>query len=182
MAKRQVFFSFHYANDNWRVAQIRNMGIVEGQDLFSDNSWEKVRLQSDAAIKAWIDRQLSMRSCVVVLIGSETASRKWVQYEIEEGWKRGKGIVGIYIHKLKDWDGCQSDKGKNPFADFFIDRTINFISHRSTPIDSNEIGMQYVCKAYDSDYYSSEYVYDDIKKHIQDWIEEAIEIRNRYSR
>ena len=66
MAKRQVFFSFHYANDNWRVAQIRNMGIVEDQDLFSDNSWEKVRLQSDVAIKAWIDSQLSMRSCVVV--------------------------------------------------------------------------------------------------------------------
>ena len=53
-----------------------------------------------------------MRSCVVVLIGSETASRKWVQYEIEQGWKRGKGVVGIYIHNLKDRFGCQDDKGK----------------------------------------------------------------------
>ena len=76
MAKRQVFFSFHYNNDNWRVAQVRNMGVVEDQETFSDNSWEKVRLRSDAAIKNWIDNQLSMRSCVVVLIGSETASRK----------------------------------------------------------------------------------------------------------
>ena len=107
MAKRQVFFSFHYNNDNWRVAQVRNMGVVEDQETFSDNSWEKVRLRSDAAIKNWIDNQLSMRSCVVVLIGSETASRKWVQYEIEQGWKRGKGVVGIYIHNLKDRFGCQ---------------------------------------------------------------------------
>lgn len=44
MAKRQVFFSFHYNNDNWRVAQVRNMGVVEDQETFSDNSWEKVRL------------------------------------------------------------------------------------------------------------------------------------------
>lgn len=44
------------------------MGVVEDQETFSDNSWEKVRLRSDAAIKNWIDNQLSMRSCVVVLI------------------------------------------------------------------------------------------------------------------
>ena len=34
--KRQVFFSFHFGNDIWRVGQIRNIGVVEGQELFSD--------------------------------------------------------------------------------------------------------------------------------------------------
>ena len=29
MAKRQVFFSFHYDNDNWRAGQVRNMGKME---------------------------------------------------------------------------------------------------------------------------------------------------------
>ena len=91
--KRQVFFSFHYSEDIWRVGQVRNMGIVESQRLFSDNGWEKVRLKSDSAIKAWIDSEMKMRSCVVVLIGNKTASRKWVQYEIEQAWKLGKGIV-----------------------------------------------------------------------------------------
>ena len=180
MAKRQVFFSFHYNNDNWRVAQVRNMGVVEDQETFSDNSWEKVRLRSDAAIKNWIDNQLSMRSCVVVLIGSETASRKWVQYEIEQGWKRGKGVVGIYIHNLKDRFGCQDDKGKNPFEDFYIDKAINGIWKRTTPLDADSVKMQYVWKAYDSGFYYSENVFNHIKNHIQDWIEEAIEIRNRY--
>ena len=28
------FFSFHYSEDVWRVGQVRNMGLVEGQDLF----------------------------------------------------------------------------------------------------------------------------------------------------
>ena len=74
--KRQVFFSFHFGHDIWRVGQIRNIGIIEGQELFSDNGWEKVRLKNDSAIKAWIDKELDMRSCVVVWIGSETASRR----------------------------------------------------------------------------------------------------------
>lgn len=103
--KRQVFFSFHYSEDIWRVGQVRNMGIVESQRLFSDNGWEKVRLKSDSAIKAWIDSEMKMRSCVVVLIGNKTASRKWVQYEIEQAWKLGKGIVGIYIHNLANSNG-----------------------------------------------------------------------------
>jgi len=29
MAKRQVFYSFHYANDVMRVQQIRNIGMIE---------------------------------------------------------------------------------------------------------------------------------------------------------
>lgn len=93
MAKRQVFFSFHYEEDVWRVAQVRNIGTVEGQPLFSDNGWEKVRKSSDEAIKRWINKEMEMRSCVIVLIGEHTASRKWVKYEIEQAWKKGKGLV-----------------------------------------------------------------------------------------
>lgn len=48
--KRQVFFSFHYSNDNWRASQVRNMGIVSGDSTFSDNDWEEVKLKSDAMI------------------------------------------------------------------------------------------------------------------------------------
>ena len=178
--KRQVFFSFHFSEDVWRVAQVRNMGVVDGQGLFSDNGWEQVRLKSETAIKSWIDREMSMRSCLVVLIGEQTASRRWVKYEIEEAWKRGKGVVGIYIHKLENFRKKQANKGSNRFDLFYIDRTINFIAERSSPLDSNDIKMSAVCKAYDSDFYTSKYVYDDIKNNIEDWIEEAIGIRNRY--
>lgn len=178
--KRQVFFSFHYSEDVWRVSQVRNMGVVEGQDLFSDNGWEKVRLKNDAAIKAWIDKEMKMRSCIVVLIGSNTASRKWVQYEIEQAWRLGKGIVGIYIHNLANASGEQSAKGNNPFDDFCIDKTFNYIVHNSKPADSNEIKLSSICTAYNPDWYTSKYVYDDIKNNIEHLIENAILIRNRY--
>ena len=180
MAKRQVFFSFHYDEDVWRVAQVRNIGTIEGQPIFSDNGWEKVRRTSDKAIERWIDKEISMRSCVVVLIGEHTASRKWVKYEIEQAWKKGKGVVGIYIHKLENSRKQQANKGKNRFDSFYVDKTINYIAERDTPLDGNDVKMSSVCKVFDSAFYSSNYVYQDIAENIEDLIEEAITIRNRY--
>ena len=180
MAKRQVFFSFHYEEDVWRVAQVRNIGTVEGQPLFGDNGWEKVRKSSDEAIKRWINKEMEMRSFVIVLIGEHTASRKWVKYEMEQAWKKGKGLVGIYIHKLEDYSKEQANKGNNPFEEFYVDKSINYIAERTSPLDGNELKLSSVCTAFDSDFYSSNYVYQDITNNIEDLIEEAIAIRNRF--
>ena len=131
MAKRQIFFSFRYLYDAWRAAQIRNMGKISNESTFSDNDWEEVRSESSAVIERWIDNQMKMRSCVIVLIGEHTQGRKWINYEIEQAWKTGKGIVGVYIHGLKDKAGKQAQKGKNPLEDFCIDTTLNYIAHHS---------------------------------------------------
>ena len=109
-----------------------------------------------------------MRSCVIVLIGTETASRKWVQYEIKEAWKRGKGIVGIYINKLKNSQGEQSQKGDNPLKMFCVDETFNYIVQHSEPRDEHEINLGDVCTTFESIYQLSDYVYDDIKENIVD--------------
>ena len=96
MAKRRTFFSFHYKPDNWRAAQVRSMGVVEGNEPVSDNDWEEVTGGGDDAIKEWIDDQMKGRSCVIVLVGNKTAGRKWIKYEIEKAWNDGKGLLGIY--------------------------------------------------------------------------------------
>jgi len=114
MAQR-VFFSFHYEADAWRAAQVRNMGVVEGNVPVSDNDWEQITRGGDEAIKRWIHRQMEGRSCCVVLIGEHTAGRKWINYEIKYAWENGKGVVGIYIHNLKDRSGNTCRKGQNPF-------------------------------------------------------------------
>lgn len=180
MVKRQVFFSFHFSNDVWRTGQIRNIGVIEAQPIFSDNGWEKVRLKSDTSIKSWIDSEMKRRSCLIVLIGSETTSRKWIRYEIEQAWLQGKGIVGIYIHNLEDTQGKHSEKGTNPFNNFCVDKTFNYIVENDSPADSNEIKLNSICTTYNSDFYTSKFVYEDIKNNIERLIEEAIQIRNRY--
>lgn len=159
MAKRQVFFSFEYNKDAWRAAQIRNMGKVSNDSTFSDNDWEEVKSKSDADIKSWINNQMEKRSCIVVLIGKTTSSRKWIKYEIEKAYELNKGIVGIYIHKLKDKDGDQTDQGANPFYNVYT--------------NSGERLSKYIT-CFDSSYRTSQYVYNDIMNNLEDLIENAI--------
>ena len=164
MAKRRTFFSFHYKPDNWRAGQVRNMGIVEGNASVSDNAWEEVTGGGESAIQEWINGQMKGRSCTIVLIGSKTADRKWIKYEIEKAWNDGKGLVGIYIHGLKNQEGEQSTKGKNPFGAFTVGKE----------------NLSDIVKAYDPPYKTSKYVFDHIADKIAEWVEEAIAIRGSY--
>ena len=113
---RKAFYSFHYKPDASRAGQVRNIGVLEGNTPVSDNDWETVTKKGDAAIKQWIADQMHGRSCTVVLVGSNTAGRKWINHEIIESWNNGMGVVGIRIHGLKNLDGKVATKGSNPFA------------------------------------------------------------------
>ena len=62
----------------------------------------------------------------------------------------------------------------------YVDKTINYIAERDSPCDSNDIKMSEVCMAYDTPYVHSDNVYSYIRQHIEEWVEEAIEIRNQY--
>lgn len=163
---RRVFFSFHYKPDNWRASQVRNAGVVEGNRPVSDNDWETITQGGDAAIQRWIADQLSGKSCAVVLIGSATAGRKWITYEIEKAWNDEKGVLGVYLHNLKDASGNQSSKGLNPFDYLTMKRD-------GKPMSS-------IVRAYDPPFTTSTYVYDHIKENIESWVDEAVSIRNNY--
>lgn len=116
---RRVFFSFHYQNDIFRANQIRNSHVVEGCAAagFQDASlWEEAKRKGDAAIKLLIDNGLANTSVTVVLIGSQTANRRYVTYEIEQSIARGNGLLGISIHQLKDIRGNTSVQGQIPEA------------------------------------------------------------------
>lgn len=120
--RRRIFFSFYYKVDNWRAAQVRSMGTVEGNEPVSDNDWEEVTGGGDLAIKKWIAEQQHRRSCTVVLISSNTAGRKWINHEIITSWDKGMGVVGIRIHGLKNQDRRISRRGRNPFEGITVGR------------------------------------------------------------
>lgn len=160
---RRVFYSFHYDADNWRASQVRNIGVVEGNRPATDNDWESVKRGGATGIQRWIDDQLTGRSCTIVLIGSGTARRHWIDYEIEKSWNDGKGVVGIHIHRLKDRFGQQAKKGDNPFAHFTM--------------SSDGGSLSRFVKVYDPPYLDSADSYKHISDNLSAWIEEAI--RNR---
>ncbi len=45
---------------------------------------------------------MSWAGTVIVLVGKETHTRRWVNWEINEAKEQGKNIVGVYEHGLKD--------------------------------------------------------------------------------
>jgi hypothetical protein len=155
MTKRQVFYSFHYENDVFRVQQVINIGVLDSSSILSANEWEKVKL-NQSSIEKWIDENMSYRSCVIVLIGRETASREWVQYEIKKAWNERKGIFGIYIHNLICPRNGKDRKGKNPFEQFTL---------------GNKRSLAEVVKCYDP---SAVNAYNDIANNIEAWVEDAI--------
>ncbi|MDR1441154.1 MAG: TIR domain-containing protein [Bifidobacteriaceae bacterium] len=111
-----VFYSFHYDRDNWRVQQIKQMGVIEEEPILNSQEWEAVRRQSDRAIQTWIDDQMRYKRAVVVLIGAQTASRTWVEYEIRKAWGDRKPLVGIRVHGLEDSNRRADSRGADPFA------------------------------------------------------------------
>lgn len=166
---RKVFFSFHYAPDKWRASQVRNMGVLEGDAPVADNDWERIKRGGDDAIQKWIHSQMSGKSCTVVLVGTETASRRWVRYEIMHAWNQGKGVVAIHIHNLKDENQTISLRGPSPFAG------IDIKTH-----SGQKEWLSNVAKLHDPQGATSKETYATIATNIGSWVEDAIRIRAQY--
>jgi hypothetical protein len=114
---RRVFFSFKY-EDVSRAMVVRNSWVTQGKEAagFIDAAeFEKLKKKGDAAIKAWVDSQLSGTSVTVVLVGEETCDSRWVKYEIAKSKELGHGLLGIDVSKIKDLSGNTSERcGKIP--------------------------------------------------------------------
>ena len=152
MAKR-TFFSFHYKQDVWRASVVRNSWVTkerEAAGFFDSAEWEKVKKNNDSAVEKWIDGQLTGTSVTVVLIGENTYGRKWINYEITASWKRGNGLLGVYIHGIKDRNQQTSNKGKNPFDQWTFKKSDKVVQ---IPVYN--------------------WVIDDGYKNLGDWIEKA---------
>lgn len=116
MPRRQVFYSFKYADDVARVQRIRNIGMIDDNKPVTSQKWEEVKGGGDEEIKKWIREQMQNKSCVVVLIGENTWMSDYVNYEIEYAWSNNIPIFGIAIHEMRDLDGKKADKPFfNPF-------------------------------------------------------------------
>ncbi len=156
MSKVPVFYSFHFANDVMRVQQIRNIGVLDGNPPTTPNEWEKLKRTGDKAVENWIDQNMKYKRCIVVLVGSETASRPWVRHEIIKAWNDGKALLGIHIHNLKCPRSGVCKKGSNPFDSILFE-------------DGRKLSQYVPC--IDP---SSENTYRNIADNISIWINDAI--------
>lgn len=165
---RKCFYSFHFKPDCWRAGTVRSIGAVEGNEPALDNDWEAITSgeDRDAKIKNWISRQMSDKPCTIVLVGAQTANRKWINHEIAKSWDAKMGLVGIRIHGLKDSQGMTSSYGDDPF---------DYVT-----VGASKTKLSSIFKCYNPAGATSQDRYDWICKHLGNAVEEAIAIREKY--
>ena len=161
---RRVFFSFHYENDINRSMTVRNSWVTQGKEAagFIDKAgFEQVKRQGETAVHKWIYEQLEGTSVTVVLIGSDTLNRPFVQYEICKSLQKGNAVIGVYINNIKDM------------------RTQKY----STRCNSHTIIGYYDDKspAYFDDICDGiyDYTFQDGYKNLGTWIEKAAKLHNK---
>lgn len=105
MAKnlRNVFVSHHHKDDASVDGLTR---ILAGKNLNIRNSSIRVKPEnqqrldqkrvSDQTIKRLLRMKMRWASQLIVVIGKETHTRQWVNWEIEQAHKLGKPIIGVF--------------------------------------------------------------------------------------
>jgi hypothetical protein len=101
--RRHIFISHHYADDS-EVDKLTSLLSRSGHDVRNSSIRAKPANQrrleqglvKDETIRRLLRRKISWAGTVVVLVGKDTHSRPWVNWEIEQANKQGKRIVGVY--------------------------------------------------------------------------------------
>ncbi|WP_369077001.1 TIR domain-containing protein [Paractinoplanes lichenicola] len=91
------------------------MNALEKQPLLTAQAWETVKQKGKKGIEGWIHEKMLYKKSVIVLIGQQTASRPWVQYEIEKAWKDKRPLLGIRIHGIPSMEKAVDKAGPSPF-------------------------------------------------------------------
>src|SRR6266478_4702900 len=102
--RRHVFISHHHKDD----AEVSNLTALlskKGYDIRNSSIRAKPANQrrldqglvNPETIRRLLRMKISWAGTVVVLVGKETHSRPWVNWEIEQANAQGKRIVGVYV-------------------------------------------------------------------------------------
>ena len=105
MADNHNVFISHYGEDEAHLDRLRerlkNMGCEVRNSSIEKKNYRKDKV-SDATIAKELRSHITWAKTFIVLIGEHTHERPWINYEIRRAARKGKEIVGIYMHGCKD--------------------------------------------------------------------------------
>lgn len=123
MRGASYIFLFHYKPDVTRAWVVRNSWVtklVQGErddaGFFDSSVFEAAQRESDEALQRFLREGLKNTTVTCVLVGSETALRRWVRYEIFQSFMRGNGLLAVRVHSIPGFNKLTGAEGFNPFS------------------------------------------------------------------
>lgn len=65
-------------------------------------------------LKRFLREALNGSTVTCVLAGAQTAARRWVRYEVVQSFRRGNGILCVFIDGIKNLQQLPALRGANP--------------------------------------------------------------------
>ena len=96
---KNIFIS-HYSKDDKHIQGLKNLLNQKGYQLrnSSIDSTKPNNANNVEYIKKMLRGRIQWSNTCVVLIGSKTHTRKWVNWEIEQAFRKQTRIVGVYLN------------------------------------------------------------------------------------
>jgi hypothetical protein len=105
MDKTHNVFISHHGKDDTHVQGLKERLKNEGYNIRNssvDSTKHTEVRPSDKQIAKDLKDGIAWAGTFICLLGRETASRPWVDYEIKQAHLMGKTIVGVYLHGCKE--------------------------------------------------------------------------------
>lgn len=104
MDKSKNVFISHHGKDDEHIGKLKDLLAKRGYSLknSSIDSSKRNGLTNENAIKRLLRMRINWAGTFLCLIGKETHTREWVDWEIKKAAQQGKKIVGIYLYGEKD--------------------------------------------------------------------------------
>jgi len=96
--KHKIFISYHHGGDQAYYDAFSN-AFHDTYDVIYDNSLER-RVDSDNVdyvMRRIRENHITGSSCTIVLVGSATWGRKYVDWEIKATLEKEHGLIGVYL-------------------------------------------------------------------------------------
>ena len=125
MSKNYNIFISHYGEDDKHVQNLKKRLKDSGYDVRNssvDSTKHQARRPSDAVIKRYLKGFVKWAGSFICLIGENTHSRPWVNYEIEQAHLQGKNIIGIRYNGARNGEVARHRRaGSKPPTTITVD-------------------------------------------------------------
>ena len=136
-----IFIS-HYHKDDEHVqslkARLKSQGFEVRNFSVDSTKHKDGRKPSNEVIRRFLRMRISWSSTFICLIGPKTHTRRWVDHEIDQAYRQGKRIIGVYTHGSKETAELPKNFKKiasNLIGWNSIDKIGDIISGRNYPME-----------------------------------------------